>query len=362
MRDIGQKKRLTTFLTHLLFIILIFVLPEVLTSIASPWKAPNPWVYFKSLLFMVVFYANYFFIIERTLGRGKNGLWKFILYNVALTAAVLTINYVVWRVMTECMPARPHRHRRPDPTELQILARSALFFVRDFVIIVLTIGLSVALRMGDKWLNLEKRSREIMSIKREEELKNLKSQLNPHFLFNTLNSIYALIAISPDKAQQAVHELSRLLRYVLYENPAEVVLSQDLAFVDNYIGLMRLRLRPDLKLNVTLDAADSANDKIAPLLFITVVENVFKHGNTGNAADGIEISITAREGLVVCRTVNTVAERGDESSRRTGIGEQNLRRRLDLLYGQNASFVSRREGDIYITELKIQLNHTGHGN
>lgn len=92
--------------------------------------------------------------------------------------------------------------------------------LRDLAMCVLTIALSVAMKLSDYWVRLSARHKEMQAEQHREELANLKSQLNPHFLFNTLNSIYALIAISPDKAQNAVHELSRLLRYVLYENYA----------------------------------------------------------------------------------------------------------------------------------------------
>lgn len=354
MSDIGHKKRVTTFLTHLLFICILFILPEVLSTLASPWRGMSLWMYVKGLMFIAVFYINYYFIIERSL-TSRRSVWKFVIYNLILTAVVLTVTYIGWRMFSHGFY---HRHRKvPEPTELQMLAKAVSLLLRDFVMLTLTIGLSVALRMGDRWLNLERRSRELVVSRREEELKNLKSQLNPHFLFNTLNSIYALIAISPVKAQNAVHELSRLLRYVLYESPGAVTVKQELEFVDNYVKLMRLRLNPGLKMNVTLDAGPCADSMIAPLLFITVIENVFKHGNTGNPADTIDISITASAGRITCVTSNAVAPDTPSRSGKQGIGEQNLRRRLALLYGSDASFAANRDGNRYNTELTINLNH-----
>ena len=101
------------------------------------------------------------------------------------------------------------------------------------------------------------------------ELKNLRNQLNPHFLFNTLNNIYSLIAISGDKAQKAVHQLSQMLRYILYENEGNFVsLDDELKFIKNYISLMQLRLPPSVKLSVKISESDSSGLEIAPLLFI----------------------------------------------------------------------------------------------
>ncbi len=354
MSDISHKKRVNTFLTHLLFICILFILPEVLSTLASPWRGMSPWMYIKGLIFIAVFYINYYFIIERSL-TSRRSVWKFVIYNLILTAVVLTVTYIGWRMV--CNGFQPRHRKGPDPTEWQILARAASLLLRDFVMLILTIGLSVALRMGDRWLNLERRSRELVASHREEELKNLKSQLNPHFLFNTLNSIYALIAISPAKAQNAVHELSRLLRYVLYESPSAVTVKQELEFVDNYVKLMRLRLNPGLKMNVTLDAGPCADSLIAPLLFITVIENVFKHGNTGNPADTIDIKITAAKGRITCVTSNSVAPDAASQPGKQGIGEQNLRRRLALIYGNDASFASGLDGNRYNTELTINLNH-----
>ena len=129
----------------------------------------------------------------------------------------------------------------------------------------------------------------------EAELQNLKSQLNPHFLFNTLNNIYSLIAFSPEKAQEAVHDLSRLLRYVLYESSQPFVsLEKDFDFLRNYVELMRIRLPKHVELKTNI-VASSPGTLIAPLLFISLVENAFKHGVSNNKPSFI-IWISIRRG------------------------------------------------------------------
>lgn len=119
----------------------------------------------------------------------------------------------------------------------------ALFILRDMLSLILTVGLAVSIKMTRRWYEAEASRRELEKSKTEAELKNLKNQLNPHFLLNTLNNIYALIAFDTDKAQKAVQELSKLLRYVLYENQEIYVpLSREAEFIRNYIELMKIRL------------------------------------------------------------------------------------------------------------------------
>lgn len=126
----------------------------------------------------------------------------------------------------------------------------------------------------------------------EAELKNLKNQLNPHFLFNTLNNIYSLIAISPERAQSAVLELSKLLRYVLYENTQPYVpMEKELEFNHNYIELMRLRLARHVQVDVNIPTGLCRGYKIAPLLFITLIENAFKHGTSASTRSFVKINM-----------------------------------------------------------------------
>ncbi len=348
-----SRQTVVNFFTHLICITILFVLPEVLMSISGPQPHRMPaGIYLKSLVFVTVFYLNYYVIIDRTLGQPR-GWVKFTLSNVVLIALVLVVLYFVGRYL---LPKR--MDHQPHIRETLTAIRAASFLLRDLVMIVLTIALSVAIRLSDRWIRLERRRQEEKTTRREEELNRLKSQLNPHFLFNTLNSIYALIAISPDKAQKAVHELSRLLRYMLYDNHSTVTLRQELEFIDNYVRLMRLRIPESTPISLTLDAGNDADMPIAPLMFINIVENMFKHGITLRRDCPLEISVTAHDGVVTCITTNHIApsEPGREQASQ-GIGISNLRRRLDLLYGSNASLASDERDGLFRVKLIINLNH-----
>lgn len=334
-----RKQKIATFLIHFICIGMLFVLPEVINGLSRPphqnemmWKIA---VYTKSLIYVAVFYLNYCFFIGKSITTPARWV-RFFCYNFIVVICAVAIMFFLWRLLAAS--GVHHRHSGHVLSLSEQFVRSIPFLVRDLVMVILTIALSVALKLSDRWLKIEKDRRELESIRREEELNNLKSQLNPHFLFNTLNAIYALIAISPDKAQNAVHELSRLLRYVLYENPGSVILAQELDFVRNYVTLMQLRLAAT-PVSLVIDCPDSRSVYVPPLIFIAIVENAFKYGNTGNSDDVISIAITSSDGVVRCTTSN----RYDPVQRSTssgGIGLANLSRRLHLIYGDTASLVT----------------------
>lgn len=225
-RQVGVK-----ILIHLIVISMLFIIPEIASEYSRPnWQRPPELrfaVYFKSALFIVIFYLNYFLIIPKTLlGRAKPRVWAYIGWNVLLLTAAIAISWTVQHYAFP--PMRPPRWQH-EVTASERAWRLVSFFLRDGGMIVLTIALSTAMRYGENWASIEKRHEQLVASQKADELANLKSQLNPHFLFNTLNTIYALIEVSPPQAQEAVHELSALLRYVLYENPTSVRLSQEIA-------------------------------------------------------------------------------------------------------------------------------------
>jgi LytS/YehU family sensor histidine kinase len=219
---------------------------------------------------------------------------------------------------------------------------------------VMTIALSIAVKMTQRWMKLRDMHRQLKSAQQAQELESLKSQLNPHFLFNTLNALYALISVCPDKAQEAVHQLSSLLRYVLYENAQTVRVADELKFIDNYVKLMKLRLGDNITINTTLDVGDCANLRIAPLIFISPVENAFKHGNTGAPDAHIDIAILCHDSIVNCMIVNSYNSKGQQD-KQSGIGIQNLRKRLELIYGEYANIHTDISNDNYCFTMTIDL-------
>jgi LytS/YehU family sensor histidine kinase len=218
----------------------------------------------------------------------------------------------------------------------------------------LVAALSVAIRMTENWYILEQEKKELENARSEAELQNLKSQLNPHFLFNTLNNIYSLIAIDPDRAQFAVHDLSRLLRHVLYEdNQKFVSLDHELNFMKSYIELMSLRLSGNVELKVDLPD-DGKGVLVAPLLFITLIENAFKHGVSPTEPSFIHIRFSWLENSGICCYIeNSYFPKKETDRSGSGIGLENLKKRLDLLYPGKYDLRTEREGNEFVAQLKI---------
>lgn len=356
MSEILTRQRITTFLTHLLCITILFILPEVLTTLSSPTHPLRPWVYGKAFVFIAVFYLNYYWIIEKSLDK-PHRVVRFVVSNMLLIIVAMILIYLIWR-FKEFLGGKAPKTKHLHLSEGVYIARWVSIMSRDLVMVILVIGLATALRLGDKWLMLDRKQKDLISAQHEEELKNLKSQLNPHFLFNTLNSIYALIAISPEKAQEAVHELSRLLRFVLYDSPASVSIKHEFDFITNYISLMRLRLNSSIRLDIKLELdKDSGQDmRVAPLLFITLIENVFKHGiHTPDIP--LTIHVRAAGNRIECHTSNGYipSDKGQSHGLKPsgGIGMVNLRRRLYLIYGHDAELKVTTSDGLYQVWLSI---------
>ncbi len=341
---------LASVMAHLIFIVIICILPEMLMRYAAGGRngaEPTPWwFYAKSGVMIAVFYINYFVIIDRTLMRHRR-LWHFVVLNLLLVAGMAVLMWYLNSLGWDSVHRQP---RHPDQAT-RVIVRNVSFILRDAIMLVLSVSLALALRMSARWLDLERRRDQLLAERREHELRSLRDQLNPHFLFNTLNSIYALIDIAPAEARKAVLELSRLLRYLVYENPASVDIQDEVNFINNYVELMRLRLgeRP---IEVNIDINTSQRPLVPPLLFVTLVENAFKHGVTTRVSDPVIISISATDSCLVCRTVNHVdpaAGHGTDS----GVGLANLRRRLELIYGQRASLHTLNNDGVFTAEIKI---------
>ena len=233
-------------------------------------------------------------------------------------------------------------------------------FVIDYMSIFFLIGLSVAIKMTARWYKDSITFEKIKSVQLEADLRNLRSQLNPHFLFNTLNNIYSLIAIDQNRAQDAVHRLSNLLRYVMYDNDQKFVpLDKELEFTKNYIDLMRLRLSSMVKLNVEINSAGS-KDLIASLMFITLIENAFKHGINNGDNSFINISILVDPGKgVLCTVENSLIEKSENmETHNSGIGLVNLTKRLELLYPDRYEFIAEKRSDRFFTLLRIDFKKT----
>ena len=276
----------------------------------------------------IMFYANYLYLVPQYMFRNK---WiKFLLLNV-LFIACLAFGIHFGHEMLVFKPSRPDFDFKAFPAPPPI--ERWMFLGRHWVMLTLVAGLSTAIRVGIRLRHTEKRLVQSEREKTEAELKNLKSQLNPHFLLNTLNNIYALVAIDGHRAQETILELSRMLRYVLYENQSgKVPLEKELEFINNYISLMRIRLSKSVEVRVHLDAGEKPL-WISPLIFISLIENAFKHGISPTEPSFINISICGHtDGKITCEIQNSNFPKNGTDKSGSGIGLTQVDRRLELSY------------------------------
>ena len=202
----------------------------------------------------------------------------------------------------------------------------------------------------------EKEAADFRSEKLEAEMKFLKSQFNPHFLFNALNNIYTLTVIQSDKAPDNLLKLSGMLRYMLYECKAETVpLGKEIEYLRHFIDLHLLKDSRGLNVEVELD--ESRPDlKIAPMLFIPFVENAFKHSRIEDLKNGwIKIRLATADHSVTFEVKNSLPKEGFTKDKVGGIGLKNVRRQLELLYPEHHELSIRENGDAFEVSLKINL-------
>ena len=187
----------------------------------------------------------------------------------------------------------------------------------------------------------------------QNELALLRSQINPHFLFNTLNNLHSFAQHDQDKTAFGIIKLSEIMRYMLYEtNTENVLLEKEIKYIENYIELQRLRLKnPDF---VTFKVEGNIyGKKIAPLLLISFIENAFKHGRKNIESPGIMIHLACNENELTFKVTNFVTKKEYNIEKDQGIGLKNIKRRLDLIYGKNYKLDISENDDKYIVTLLL---------
>lgn len=216
---------------------------------------------------------------------------------------------------------------------------------------VILIFIAISVRYLIRWNEMQRRLQEERRKAAEAELTWLKNQLNPHFLFNTLNNISSLVQINPDEAQENIARLSDLLRYALYDSNGKTVpLKSELEFLRNYIDLMRLR-SGKTTINIDIDEP-TENFEIIPLLFISPVENAFKH-TAGHREPSIINIFFKMDKMLYFAVENTYFATTETNHIGSGIGVENLRRRLELAYPGRYKYTQRTEDGIYHVSISI---------
>jgi len=294
-------------------------------------------------------YTQLYLLIPRFLLRRR--IAAYIIYTLLLTQLMYSVNLIYY-----CFVVYPIKCGRActyfqwkllwsfDPAELRT--------VFSFFMIC---GMAVSVKLLKKWYQENNRNRQIEKEKLLMELDMLKAQVHPHFLFNTLNNLYALTLVKSERAPLAVSHLADLLRYMLYEcNEREVPLDKEITVLKKYMELEKLRYGNRIELSFSC-TGDVHRLKIAPLILLPFVENSFKHGVSEQLEQcWVNLHLHAEGGTF---TLNLSNSRSAEPAKGNagGIGLQNIRKRLDLMYPGCYTMTVNEEPEMYAVKLQVKL-------
>lgn len=223
----------------------------------------------------------------------------------------------------------------------------------SLIILVLMFGMNLGIKLFFKTRDDQKKLIALERKSLEQQLEYLKYQISPHFFMNTLNNIHALVDIDPEKAKDTILELSKMMRFVLYEGDKNgVPLTREFDFISHYVTLMKLRYTDKVK--ITLQLPTETPDKlIPPLMLITFIENAFKHGISYQRDSFITVKVNVNNDHLHFRCENSKAEKSNQE--KGGVGLANVKQRLHLLYDNNFTLNIQDEPDTYKVELTIPL-------
>ncbi|ULQ55903.1 histidine kinase [Flavihumibacter rivuli] len=280
-----------------------------------------------------------------------------VLVTVIVMALCMVLGYWYWNLLGSLLGIFP---------KLDVAFGNSEYMVRTIMFQLYGIAFFAVIRLLVNTSQLRYRNQELQLEKTRSELNYLRSQTNPHFLFNTLNNIYALSRVKSDKAPESILRLADLLRYMLYETRARLVpVEQEIKIIREYIELEELRYNDSFRVNFSFQV-DQPGQLVPPLLMIPLVENAFKHGAAETVDSAfVDIKLRVHNDLLQLTVVNSMGKEKGSLSTGEGIGLANLRRQLELLFGEY-TLQCQPEGDQYraymelnlLTYAKDDLHHT----
>lgn len=352
-----SKTKVDRWLPHIAGLLLFSILPLFVFDRNNDRAIYWMYSYYYQLTFMIVaFYFNYLVIVPRFFFSKKRIYFIIALFLFAIL--LLAISKYLYELL-------PFEHLGPG-NRLEENARQKNFFgihpklVENFFLLLVVLGFSSGMAIISQLRKNETKQKAIEKARVDSELAFLKNQISPHFFFNALNSIYALIAIDGEKAQKAVEKLSVLMRYLIYESDVRMVdLHKEFDFTSKYIELMRQRLSPKIKLEVNIDQ-ELPDVKIPPLLFIPFVENAFKHGISYREKSFVSILLKTNDDSVIFETKNSIPTIEEQNNKKGGVGIENIKKRLELIYGNTFELeISNADGEFFVrlmVPLKLKNN------
>lgn len=338
-----------TLIVNLLFWLAIGLI--LLLTQVSANENRSVWAYFVEygyygIINVSIFYINSLILIPDIIKKRQKSWWYLFLV-LGLIVVSVAIKFGIALMHSDIILThidRAGRSFQRGYREYLIIA----FFVTGFFVVV-----SSLLKFTTDWFSNDRIQRSLESQRKDMELQFLKSQLNPHFLFNSLNNIYSLAYQKSDKTADAVLKLSEIMRYMIYEsNDSWVALSKEVEYLQSYIELQKLRFKDGAAVELTLNGEIDAQ-RIVPLILISFVENAFKHGVANDPADPIRIHIIANKKILHFSITNKKNKTNKDAM--GGVGLSNVERRLQLLYPERYKLNIVNSATHYTSELMLDI-------
>ncbi|UOB18773.1 sensor histidine kinase [Abyssalbus ytuae] len=345
-----ERKNIKEVTIHAIIWIIIFLISTL--EFYSQFKSIPYHIYTRLVIYIIVFYLNYLFLIPRLLLKGK--LYNYLFFCVAMIITFLFLTRFiepepVFKLRPGNFEGLANRPELPEPPKM----KSTLFrYVFPFLTMGFFIIAGTTIKIYSDWKkNIELR-KQVESEKIHSELQFLKTQLNPHFLFNSLNTIYSLSVSKSAYTSEAILNVAELMRYMLYEANKDLVpLSKEIDYIKNYIQLQRLRLLNSEQVSIQI-RGNYENKFIQPLLLISFIENAFKYGTDYKGNTVVKININV-EGNTLYFNISNIIGTHKKDISNSGIGLKNIKNRLKLLYPDSHELEIVNDGENYTVNLRL---------
>ncbi len=342
-----MKQPMPRIVYHLLFWI-IYYSAYAFFIVYNAYQVRDPFFYLQLMLFfpfdILLVYFN-LYVLMPVLLKKKKYLW----YGLAILAGIFIAACVEWLIKN--MYVHMGYKLFAFTAGWNIANISAAMGSRFYLL-----GLTTGIKLAKDWVENQQRQQEREKHYLETELNFLKTQIHPHFFFNTLNNLYSLSLNNSSQAPAVILKLADLMSYMLYESSTEKIsLDKEINFLHNFLDLEKLRFGERLSVSFEIEG-QIENVSVPPMILILFVENCFKHGLKNNIANvSIAISLRVEKSLLWFSIKNPVSEHEATGAITTGIGLKNVKRRLDLLFGENYDLHIANDGKEYCVSLKMPV-------
>ncbi len=291
---------------------------------------------------MGLFYGNYFYLMPRLYFEGR--YLRYFLASIVFVTAIILMRYYVEEVLLSAY------------INISLLDNDGLVGLRYVVSSVSFFLLAFVFRMATNWMRRETEEYQLKALKNETELKMLKNQLRPHFLFNSINNVYSIAIEHKDATAALLLEISQMLRYLIYKTEKDSILvEEEVHFLNTLIKLYSLRYDA-IPFHEVKVVGSIAGYKIPPLVLLPFIENLFKHGDFEQQQATWLLRLSIDGDKLDFETQNPISSASTDKEAQSGIGLENVQRRLEMLYPGGYQLTTESKGDVYRAILTIDLN------